>query len=75
MPVNFVLFILGIAKPPLANQLLYGEAGITVLSIWKKHILCHLSAKVHEGLANKIIYSCIHSSIVSITWDPCLNTR
>jgi len=52
MPVEFVLFILAIAKPPLASQLFYREAGVTVLSIWKKYffsISYLLSAKVCQG--------------------------
>lgn len=51
MPVEFVLFILAIAKP-LASQLFYREAGVTVLSIWKKYffsISYLLSAKVCQG--------------------------
>lgn len=39
MPVEFVLSILGIAKPSLASllvQLFHGEAGITALCIWKE---------------------------------------
>lgn len=42
MPVEFVLLILGIAKPSLASllvQLFHREGGVTVLHIWKEHFL------------------------------------
>lgn len=89
MPVEFVLLILGIAKPSLASlpvQLFHREGGVTVLCIWKEHffhVICpDLSGCVKNWLIKSFIYSFIHSfirmnesRIFTVTWGPWLGTK